>query len=196
MSARGATKVAIYDAALDAFAERGYLGASLRDIAQRVGLEVASLYNHYDSKEALLFEIIMITSQELCDYLEEVRAGAGDHPREALKTMLRGYTLFETTHPRQSFVGTVELRALTPEHRAEAMAMRDRVEGMFKTLVAECSQAGYLPKDLPPTVGAYQVIAMATGVSAWFDPDGPLTGEEIADRTVELFANGLHSRKF
>jgi AcrR family transcriptional regulator len=52
------TRQAIYEAALDAFSENGYAGASLRDIARRVGIEVASLYNHIDSKEELLFRII------------------------------------------------------------------------------------------------------------------------------------------
>ena len=47
------TRERILDAAETLFAERGYEGATLRDVAARVGLQTPSLYNHFDSKEAL-----------------------------------------------------------------------------------------------------------------------------------------------
>ena len=79
------TRQAIYEAALDAFSENGYAGASLRDIARRVGIEVASLYNHIDSKEELLFRIIENTSVEMLEELHAaVDAAPPDDPRERL----------------------------------------------------------------------------------------------------------------
>ncbi|CAN5256730.1 TetR/AcrR family transcriptional regulator [soil metagenome] len=192
--AKVSTKDAIYEAALDAFAEKGYAGASLRDIAHRVGVEVASLYNHIDSKESLLFRIIIGTSEELYDALLHVRDAGGDDPRETLLDVLRHYITFAAEHGRHNFVGTVELRALTGPHREEALKLRGNVEGIFRELVIACTAQGYLPADTDPTVGAYQFIALATNVSSWFKPDGPLTADQVADFTVDLITNGLGPR--
>lgn len=192
---RGSTKNAIYEAALDAFAEKGYSGASLRDIAQRVGVEVASLYNHISSKESLLFVIIMQTSRELYDALDEAREEASDGDElEVMRAVVRRHLVFNVTHSRHNFVGTVELRALTPDHRQEAVAIRGKVEGIYKQLVERCVAAGRLPANTSVTVAAYQLIALSMGVSDWFREGGELTVEEIADFTIDFIEHGLHLR--
>jgi AcrR family transcriptional regulator len=48
------TKDRIFDAAVDLFAERGYNGVSIRDIAKAVGIRESSVYKHYESKDAIL----------------------------------------------------------------------------------------------------------------------------------------------
>ena len=54
----GGTAEAILDAAEALFAERGYEGAALRDVAERVGVRAPSLYNHFESKEALYAAVL------------------------------------------------------------------------------------------------------------------------------------------
>jgi TetR/AcrR family transcriptional regulator len=57
--ARGArTRERILDAAEAVFAERGFDGATLRDVAARVGIRNPSLYNHFDSKESLYAAVL------------------------------------------------------------------------------------------------------------------------------------------
>ena len=55
----------IRDVALTLFAERGYLGTSMRDIASELGLRAPSLYNHLDSKQELLRDIMLRTMKDL-----------------------------------------------------------------------------------------------------------------------------------
>ena len=105
------TRQAIYEAALDAFSENGYAGASLRDIARRVGIEVASLYNHIDSKEELLFRIIENTSIEMLEELHgAVDEAPPDDPRERLIRATAKNITFHAAHQRNSFIGNVERR--------------------------------------------------------------------------------------
>lgn len=194
-NSKGSTKRAIYEAALDAFAEKGYSGASLRDIAQRVGVEVASLYNHISSKESLLFTIIMQTSRELYDELEAARSEAsGSDEVEMLKAVIRRHLVFSTAHARHNFVGTVELRALTPENRRQAVALRGKVEGIYKELVERCIAAGRLPADTSVTVAAFQLIALSVRVTDWFREGGELTADAVADFTLDFVEHGLSLR--
>ena len=57
------TRQAILDAALDLFADKGYFGASLRDIATTVGVRESALYNYFPGKEAL-FEALITADHE------------------------------------------------------------------------------------------------------------------------------------
>jgi AcrR family transcriptional regulator len=189
------TRQAIYEAALDAFAENGYAGASLRDIARRVGIEVASLYNHIDSKEELLFRIIETTSDEIVAELRAaVDAAPPDDPCQRLIHATARNVTYHAGHPRNSFVGNVELRSLTPEHYIEAIRFRHEVEELFIELAQECIDAGFLPPDAHAKVVAYHLLALGTTVPAWFDKSGPLTPDDIAASAVDLVLNGLRKR--
>ena len=56
------TRQAILDAALDLFAEKGYFGTSLRDVARAVGVRESALYNYFSGKDAL-FEALLTVHQ-------------------------------------------------------------------------------------------------------------------------------------
>src|SRR6187200_1749305 len=56
------TRQAILDAALDLFAEKGFFGTSLRDVATAVGVRESALYNYFPSKDAL-FEALLLADQ-------------------------------------------------------------------------------------------------------------------------------------
>ena len=189
------TRRAIYEAALDAFAENGYAGASLRDIARRVGIEVASLYNHIDSKEELLFRIIETTSNEVLDELRQaIEAAPPGDPRQRLVQATAKNITYYASHPRNGFIGNVELRSLKPEHYAQAIRWRNDVEELFATLVQECVDAGFLPADAQAKVVAFHLLALGTTVPGWFDESGPLTPDDIAASATELVLHGLRKR--
>ena len=89
----------ILDAAEELFAERGYAGTSLRDVATAVGIRIPSLYNHFESKEALygaVFERdLRPVLRALSDYAVPGRDG-GEPPRKLVETVMR----VMAAHPR------------------------------------------------------------------------------------------------
>ena len=64
-AAISATADEIREAALEQFARDGYSSTSMRDIASRVGIKAASLYNHFGSKEAILWDLTLTAFEEL-----------------------------------------------------------------------------------------------------------------------------------
>jgi AcrR family transcriptional regulator len=187
------TKTRIYTAALEAFAEMGYQGASLRDIAKRVGIEVGSLYNHISSKEELLFKLIETASLDLLGQLQEIAVSVAD-PVDRLLQLVRTTIVYHATHGRQSFVGYGELRALTREHRAKAVGWRNEMEQTVKDCLKACVAEQRLPADTDVTVSANLIVGMSTSPSTWFSTSGPRTPDEVADIAGLLLQPWLERR--
>jgi AcrR family transcriptional regulator len=89
----------ILDAAEELFAERGYAGTSLRDVATAVGIRIPSLYNHFESKEALYSAVLERDLRPVLRALSDhtvTDGGAGDHPRKLGDTVMH----VMAAHPR------------------------------------------------------------------------------------------------
>src|SRR5262249_54543962 len=77
----------VLDAAAVAFAEKGYRGASTRDIAERLGIRAASLYYYLPSKEAALFAICKLSVLDFIDNIKEILARP-DSAQEKLRAAI------------------------------------------------------------------------------------------------------------
>jgi AcrR family transcriptional regulator len=144
-----------------------------------VGVEVGSLYGHITSKEELLYDLIRTASDQLLEQLQAV-LDPGARPIERLRAVVEEMTRHHAIHRAQSLIGAVEMRELLPHHHRKVLKQRERVEALFKELVTECAKTGYFPPDVNVTVTAYFLIGVSTSVAGWFDPEGPLTPDDIA----------------
>ncbi len=184
------TRQAILDAALDAFFEHGYQGATMRDIGRRVGLNSASLYYYFPSKEAILHHVMLRAMQELLHGAQQALAQAGHSPLERLQAVLRTHITFHGSRRKEAIVGEMELRVLPPHLRQDVVALRDRYERMLRELLAQGIAAGaFRPVDVALTVRA--MIWACSSVVQWYRPDGPLSLSTIADYYIRLWTTGL-----
>jgi TetR/AcrR family transcriptional regulator, cholesterol catabolism regulator len=128
------------------FADRGYHGTSLADLAEALGIQKASLYHHIDSKEDLLWEVARAGAESFHTALDAVPEGlpATEKIRLALRAHLRvvGEQLDVAT------VFTREWRALQGERRERFVAERRRYEERIRDLFREGVERGELRTDL------------------------------------------------
>src|SRR5690606_27053850 len=129
------TQQKITEAAIELFSQQGYYATSLRQVADRVGIQVGSLYNHIRSKEELLFSIMRQVMMELIDYTRSCLAEVNGDALERLTTILRASIRFHATRPRETFIGNSELRGLTAERRAEIVKLRDEYEAIVRDAI-------------------------------------------------------------
>jgi AcrR family transcriptional regulator len=178
------TRDAIDEAALELFARLGYHATSMRAIAAAAGVQPASLYHWYPSKEAILFGM----QEAFMDGLtEEVRAAMErqDGPAHRLAAAVRAHVVYHGRHRRAAFVTDTEIRALEPAAQARLIARRDAYEEVFEQPIREGSERGEL-RCAQPKVATYAILLQCTGVALWFDDRGALSLDEVADVHVEL----------
>lgn len=81
------TRQALLDAALELFAEKGYFGTSLRDIARQVGVRESALYNYFPSKESLFEAVVLADRQETAEKLAPFLEAPISDPRAFLEDL-------------------------------------------------------------------------------------------------------------
>lgn len=176
-------------AAVQLFAEMGYHAAPLRDIAALAGIQAASIYYHYPSKQALLVEIMDTYMRQLNASLEQIIAqptGVAERLYEAIASHVR----LHTTYKAEFFIIDTEIRALEGENRERILALRDDYEHLLQRLLQEGVDGGILrPTDVKVT--SYAVIAMCTEVASWFRLPGRLTVQQVIDIYSQFIAQGL-----
>ena len=119
------TRGRILVAGLRLFSRVGFHAASIRDIAREAGLQSASLYSHFASKEAVLAELVLVGHQELHRRLLDAVVGAGADPRDQLAQMVHAHVASHVEYPMLALVANTELKNLSPEAAAPSIALRN-----------------------------------------------------------------------
>jgi AcrR family transcriptional regulator len=183
------TREAIHQAAIELFAKLGYHATSMRAIASAAGIRPAAIYHWYESKEAILVELQDDFMERLT---ERVLAATERYQRPALRlaAAVREHVVFHGLHTRAAFVTDSEIRALTEEPRRALIAKRDDYQAMFSAMIRDGIREGSL-RASDAQVATYAILLQCTGVALWFDPDGPLNLDQVAELHVELVLGSL-----
>jgi AcrR family transcriptional regulator len=128
--------------AIALFKAHGYHGASVRELAQAVRIEAASLYYHFPSKQEILFDLFERTMDDLLSGLENALASEATPRGQAARgrALPRAVPHWRTRTKRSSAIAS--LRSLTPQNRRRIVVKRDRYERTLRELLAEGVGAG------------------------------------------------------
>ncbi|BFU45387.1 TetR/AcrR family transcriptional regulator [Krasilnikovia sp. MM14-A1004] len=177
------TRGRILHAALKLFAEFGFHGTSIRDIAAGVGINSATLYAHYQAKEHILAELVLLGHEQLHKRLQEALAEAGADPAHQLAALVRTQVLVHADYPLLALVANQEMHALTRERAAPALAVREQCRDLARqVLEAGVRQQVFDADDL--TLTQVAISSMGIRVASWFGPDQPYTRDQVADTFV------------
>ena len=179
----------ILAAAVQLFAEYGYHAATMRDIARLAGIQAASIYYHYPSKQALLVEIMESHMRQLNVNLERI---VSKHVtvQQCLYEAISNHVRLHTTYKSEFFIIDTEIRALEGENRAKILALRDRYEDLIQELLREGMEQGVL-RQTDVKISSYAIIAMCTEVAQWFRPVGRLSVQQVIEMYFQMVTEGL-----
>jgi TetR/AcrR family transcriptional regulator, cholesterol catabolism regulator len=169
------------------FAEKGYHGTSIGDLAEAMGVQKGSLYAHIDSKADLLWEVARDGATAFQAALDTVSddASALEKIRLALRAHLR-------VVGQQLDVATVfirEWRYLEGGRREEFLAERRRYEERFRALFREGRELGELRADLDDATATLLALSAANWAYTWIRPETDT--DELADRFHEFLLDGM-----
>ena len=169
------------------FAERGYHGTSIGELAKALGVQKGSLYAHIDSKQDLLYEAMHEGAQAFHAALDSVPddAPVADRIRLALRAHLRVVS-------EQLDVATVfvrEWRYLEGDRAEEFLAERRRYEERFRTLFREGREAGALRTDLDDQAAVLLVLSAANWAYTWLTPGRDT--DALADSFAAILVDGI-----
>ena len=169
------------------FAEHGYHGTSLAEVADALGIQKASLYHHIDSKEDLLWEVAWAGAEAFHRALDAVPDEASSV--EKIRLALRGHLGVVGDQLDAATVFTREWRALDGERRERFLAERRRYELRVRELFREGVDRGELRTDLDVATAGLLFLSAANWAYTWLRPDADTAS--LADRIHAVLLDGM-----
>lgn len=178
----------LLQAAIAAFMETGYHGATMRLIAGLAQISVPGLYHHYASKQDLLVQILDLTMSELLWRVQAARDEGRDNV-ERVALIVECLALFHTHRRELAFLGASEMRSIEPVNRRRIAALRTNIQRILDAEIAAGVSQGQFHTSAPRSAGR-AISTMCTSLPQWFQANGPLTPEKIA-KEYATFALGI-----
>ncbi len=169
------------------FAQKGYHGTSIGDIANALGVQKGSLYSHIASKEDLLYETMREGADAFHGALDAIPEGLA--LPEQIRFALRGHLRVVAEQLDVATVFVQEWRYLEGARREEIVAERRRYEERIRALFRDGRERGELRSDLDEGVAALLLLSAANWAYTWLQPGRDT--DELADRFFALLVDGM-----
>ncbi|HWS74082.1 MAG TPA: TetR/AcrR family transcriptional regulator [Quisquiliibacterium sp.] len=178
------TEEAIRAAAVELIAARGFEATTLREIADRVGIQPGTIYRYFPSKAQLLVELLVEHLEFLLERWARERPRSDD-PVERLAAFVDFHVRSHTLRRQEVFVANMELRSLAPADRRRVVALRRRYEDLLTDILRDGIGRGAF--RLPDArIATFAILAMLTGVGAWYREGGRLGKRELIDMYTRM----------
>ena len=169
----------LYQAAIEAFANRGFHATTTRDIAAAAGMSPAALYAHHRTKEELLY-VIAVRGHEASLALVRKAIASHDDPVSQLRALAHSFAEFHATSHTTARVLNYELAALEPAHRGEVDDLRRHIDHETRALVQRGVREGVFTTP-NSTMAATAILSLGVDLARWFNEGHHWTPIQIAD---------------
>lgn len=182
----------ILDLAANAFAQTSYPSTSMAELAAASGTSKARLYHYYESKEAILFDLLDRYTKRLMLIIAEVEGSSqrrGLSERETFAELVRAFLIeYETSHSRHVALLN-DVKYLVESQREVILDRQRDIVAAFARQLAR-AYPGRVAKD-NQTALTMMVFGMINWTFTWLKPGGRLTHATLAPIVADLFCGGL-----
>lgn len=171
------------------FAERGYRAVTIDDIAANLGYTKSVVYYYFKSKNEILWQII---SRIFDGFLQKILTIKEMNlpPEQALAKMVRQHALSVTENPQWTSIFNKEEPELDPNQRRQVRRMKRDYDALFESVYEEGVAKGTF-RNIPSHVVVGGALGMCNWLYVWYDPNGALSAEEIADHYATILSSGV-----
>lgn len=187
------TRQRILDAAAQIFMSQGYANARLSDIAAAAGLQTGSLYYHFDSREALVEEVLHLG---IAVAWEHVRTALGALPDDAtpldrVRAGIRAHTEVQLEISDYSSAHARIISQVPPDVRRRNLVDQINYGEYWDDLFRDAVTSGEVRSDLDLYVVRMLMFGALNWTSEWYRARAGKTVEMIADQALALMLHGL-----
>jgi AcrR family transcriptional regulator len=188
-----ATRARILDAAAKVFSEKGYAGARLADIADLAGLQAGSMYYHFDSREALVEEVLRVGQERTTEFVRSRLAALPPDVshRERLRAAIAAHLLSVLEVGEYTSASIRIFGQLPYDIRCRHLAEQRAYGGDWKALLAAAQAAGEIRADLDLSALRMLILGALNYSVEWYRTGGHLTAELLADEFATVFLEGM-----
>ena len=172
------------------FREKGFERTSLKEIAEACNMLPGSLYYRYNSKEALLVEL-MRRGVDLVTAEVESAYASSDDPVERLRLCINAHLRALLVDSDAVYVLLFEWRALGPEAREEIIELRDQYESLWAGILETMIAQGVVRKNIDGRLLRLIGLGALNWVATWFDPNGAHSLDTIGDLIWQIAMDGV-----
>ncbi|GAB3137118.1 TetR/AcrR family transcriptional regulator [Micromonospora sonneratiae] len=182
---------AILGSAAALFAQKGVAATTVRQIADEVGILSGSLYHHFDSKEAMVDEIISSYLEDLRTRYDNVLKRESD-PRDQLHDLVAASLEVVEAHPHATEIYQNDVNYLLQLERFSYLKTAGKqVQNTWLQVIEAGIAKGTFRSDLDPKI-LYRLIRDAVWLSVrWFKPSRDYPIARLAEDCTSLFLDGL-----
>jgi AcrR family transcriptional regulator len=187
------TRQEILDATASSLATVGYTATTVKSIAESIGMQDASIYYHFASKDELVGQVLDIGTSLAVDAVDRALAGLPDEhdPREALRVAIVAHAeavLGGGDYPRANVRSFGQLPPeLVVRHRK---GHRDYGQ-IWTRLIDDGVESGALRSDLNRSVARLIIIGALCWAIEWFDAGETVSATEVGEHVFQMVVNGL-----
>lgn len=176
--------------AAELFKEKGYAAASMRDLAQLLGIEAASLYSHIKSKEEILRSLCFDMAAEFRKSLEEVEKQ--ELPAsEKLRKGIIGHIQVMAKDLTASAVFMNEHRHLSQPYLRDFLLLRINYINRFKSIIEQGTKSGEFKTTIDKKLAVMTLFSSLNWMPMWYDPSGLIEPVELGRQLSDMLVNGL-----
>jgi AcrR family transcriptional regulator len=175
----------LLDKAAGLFEARGYASTSLQDIADEVGLSRPSMYHYFESKEALLQQLVQGVTLPITTIFDHLNDAADQSPLDKIRDVAHRLVMW-VIDPTMHFRLIERTENELPAHIAtpHRVAKRRVFDGMVKLIEAAIASGEVRAVD--PRITSFAILGMCNWTASWYSAKGPLSASQIAAEIAEL----------
>lgn len=174
--------------ATEVFCDKGYEGASMRDLSRATGMSLAGLYYYFESKERLLYMIQKHTFSTIRDRVKERLEGVVD-PEQRIRIFIKNHLEYFLGHQEAMKVLSHEDDALRNGFRQEITALKREYYRICLHLLEDLKQARAL--ECTPRISVLSLFGMMNWIYTWHNPKVDSNPEQLAKQMGDIFLSGV-----
>ncbi|HMQ46830.1 MAG TPA: TetR/AcrR family transcriptional regulator [Saprospiraceae bacterium] len=179
----------IQETAAMLFREKGFAATSMRDLAKAVDLQASSLYNHFPSKQEILWEICRENATRFLDGMKAIQEQY-QHPAKKVEALIRLHIQIATSDATSVTSFNDEWRHLTEPHLSNFRQMRKDYQDRFRAIIEEGIASGEF-RPIHPMVALLTLLSSVRWIYDWYQTNKKLTTNDLETQLSELVLKGL-----